>query len=409
MAIQTFWQPSVGSSTMGRKRVKKKKAAVPKADAAVEEEAPAERTGYVVTLITPFDEQGAIDYEAFVALVEWHVSNGCAGVFTPCLSSEMFDLSAEERIALAKCAKEAAAGRCAVYATGGIGKGVEAKAADVNAIAPHCDAVVIVTSLLAGEGYDDAIWLSNAERLAALTDANLGLYECPVPFKRLLTPAMVRTLAATNRYTFLKDTSCDLAQIRAKLDAAVGSRFRIFNANVETLLPSLEAGCAGFCGISANFYPHLHAWLCLHWENPALADCARRIQDFLSLAEAAVCVNYPRSAKAYLRSTYGLEATERCRVPRPAFLPHQYEALAAMARSQRSLSASLGIVERTPIGGVAVAGAAPPPPPPPLLPPPPPGAAAAGGSEAAAAGEALYVPTAAAWRSLLARVSALEA
>ena len=31
----------------------------------------------------------------------------------------------------------------------------------------------------------------------------------------------------------------------------------------------------------------------------------RRVQDFLSLAEATVCVNYPASAKAYLRDAPG--------------------------------------------------------------------------------------------------------
>ena len=50
-------------------------------------------------------------------LVEFHIASGCAGIFSPCLSSEMFELTPDERTALAARVHKAAAGRCAVVAT----------------------------------------------------------------------------------------------------------------------------------------------------------------------------------------------------------------------------------------------------------------------------------------------------
>ena len=41
----------------------------------------------------------------------------------------------------------------------------------------------------------------------------------------------------------------------------VYKRQGLFNANAQTLLPSLELGAAGFSGVMANFHPDLYARL----------------------------------------------------------------------------------------------------------------------------------------------------
>jgi dihydrodipicolinate synthase/N-acetylneuraminate lyase len=92
------------------------------------------------------------------------------------------------------------------------------------------------------------------------------------------------------------------------------SPFRFYNANVETLLESNNMGGAGFSGISANFYPWLHARLC---SSDVSEHDKAKIQRFLSVAEVCgmffffvhrfpsphtmqvvVCDGYPKSAKA---------------------------------------------------------------------------------------------------------------
>jgi hypothetical protein len=53
-----------------------------------------------------------------------------------------------------------------------------------------------------------------------------------------------------------------LAAKIAAVQAVSGCPFRFYNANVETLLFTNELGGSGFSGISANFYPWLHAYVC---------------------------------------------------------------------------------------------------------------------------------------------------
>ena len=335
--------------------------------------------GCIVTMITPFAADGSIDYGAIDSLIEWYIASGCVGIFMPCLSSEMFDLTDNERLELAERVSKRVAGRIVVVATGTYGGPIEMQAKTVNAMAAHCDAVVVNTACLVSKDEDDAAWRAAASQLLELTGSvALGLYECPVPYKRLLSPELIKWCAETHRFHFHKDTCCSMEAITAKLAAVAsaggkdgGTPFRFYNANVETLLPSLRAGGHGFSGISANFYPHLHAWLCKAARDEVVADDSpakrrrssgseanivegmRKIQDFLSLAEATVCVNYPASAKAYLHQASGGKflQTIKCRTKghdglrkgEHPFVEHQAEALEAMWRMQADISKEFGI------------------------------------------------------------------
>ena len=314
--------------------------------------------GCYVTMVTPFDADGAIDWPAFDQMIEWYIASGCVGIFTPCLSSEMYELTDDERLAVARRALSRAAGRAQIVSVGTYGGPIEDQADFVLRMVECCDAVVVNTSALASEDEDDSVWRGRAEQLLSMTgDVPLGLYECPVPYKRLLTPELAEWCGRAGRFYFHKDTSCRMADIRAKLHRMRGgSTLRFFNANVETLLPSVRAGGAGFSGISANFYPHLHAWLCANAKgDDAPMDDLNAVQDFLTLAEATVCVDYPASAKTYLSRfvpTAGV-STSVCRKRGPdgktcgegGLAEHKVYALGAMHRMQRELCRRVGIAE----------------------------------------------------------------
>lgn len=53
-------------------------------------------------MITPFTEDNRIDYDAVLRIIEWYDKNGVDGIFAVCQSSEMFELSPQERVELAK-------------------------------------------------------------------------------------------------------------------------------------------------------------------------------------------------------------------------------------------------------------------------------------------------------------------
>ena len=94
-----------------------------------------------------------------------------------------------------------------------------------------------------------------------------GFYECPYPYKRVLSAENIKWCADTGRFFFLKDTCCDARQIQEKLKVLKGTQLKLYNANTATLLESLRGGAAGYSGVMANFHPELYEWLCKNKNN----------------------------------------------------------------------------------------------------------------------------------------------
>ena len=45
--------------------------------------------GIIPVMLTPFDDQGAIDWGSLEALIDWYLEKGAEGLFAVCQSSEM--------------------------------------------------------------------------------------------------------------------------------------------------------------------------------------------------------------------------------------------------------------------------------------------------------------------------------
>lgn len=262
------------------------------------------------TMLTPFRD-GAVDYPALDALIEWYIANGVSGLFAVCQSSEMFYLSLEERTSVARFVKEKAAGRVPVIASGHISDSLEDQAAELNEMAKTgVDAVILITNRLAKEDESDEVWLSNLKTVIAQLpeDVPLGFYECPYPYKRVLSPEMTRWCAENGRFFFLKDTCCDIDQIKAKLAVCTGTNLKLYNANTSTLLESLRAGAAGYSGVMANMQCPLYAWLCANIDDPK----AEKLSDELTICSLIERQLYPVNAKYHL-SLEGLPITTQTR------------------------------------------------------------------------------------------------
>jgi 4-hydroxy-tetrahydrodipicolinate synthase len=256
-------------------------------------------SGIWPTMITPYTTDNKIDYPALEQLIEWYVEQGVDGLFAVCQSSEMFMLSLEERIQLAAFVQKQAKGRVQVIASGHVSDHLTDQIEEIKRIsATGIDAFVMVSNRLARADESEQVWQENAEKiLQQVPDIPFGIYECPYPYKRLLSPELLRWCADSGRFLFLKDTSCDLDQIEAKLNAVRGSNLKLFNANAATLLDSLRLGASGFSGVMANFHPDLYTRLWeMHKHDNASAE---QLQQFLGLSSAIERQYYPVNAKYY--------------------------------------------------------------------------------------------------------------
>lgn len=259
-------------------------------------------------MVTPFCYNGEIDYGGLERLIDWYIENGCSGLFTVCQSSEMFYLSLEERLKLAEATVKMVAGRVPVIASGNISDTFEKRVEEINLMAKTgVDAIILITNQFANAEESDEVWINNCmEFLGQIdTDIPLGFYECPKPYKRLISLENLKKCAESGRFYFLKDTCCDTELIKKRLEVISGSKLQLYNANTATLLESLKDGAAGFCGVMANFHPDMYNYLCKHYEEENI----EYLQDFLTVASWIESQYYPVNAKYHLQKIESIPMT----------------------------------------------------------------------------------------------------
>ena len=262
-----------------------------------------------VTMITPFTENGEVDYQGIDRVVEWYIQNGIDGIFSVCQSSEMFFLTLEERVKIAERVKAVANSRVGIVVSGHISDNIDDQIAELTEMAKvGTDAVVMVTNRLAKEDESDTVWIENAKKIIdAIPDVKFGLYECPYPYKRLLSKEVIKWCISTGRFTFLKDTCCDNKLLKERIEMLKGTDFKLFNANTTTLLESLRSGGDGFCGVMLNFHPDLYHYLVKHSDELDNKK-VEMYQQFATTASLIERQLYPVNAK-YNMMINGLDIT----------------------------------------------------------------------------------------------------
>ena len=259
------------------------------------------------TMITPYKSNGEVDYDTALKYVDWYFDNGLTGIFAVCQSSEIFYLTLEERVKLNKLVYERAkelekaSGRAfTVVSSGHVSDSLEEQVKELNEIYNSgTDALILITNRLDPKNEGDEVFLANLDRIIEKLprDAKLGLYECPHPYKRLVTPRILEHCVKTGRFYYMKDTCCDAAVIAERVKLLKGSSFKLLNANCQTLLESMRSGADGYCGIMCNFHPRLYSWLGENY-NDEKADLIQSVIGTFGFTE--VGLPYPLTAKYHM-------------------------------------------------------------------------------------------------------------
>jgi len=297
-------------------------------------------------MLTPFDEQRNIDWASLEKLIDWYIQAGVHGLFANCQSSEMFFLSEAESLQLTRFVLDYVDGRVPVVASGHTACGLPQQIDQVSQMAETgVDSVILISNRLASPSEGDDVVLANLQTLTAAipNTVSLGIYECPHPYKRLLSDEVVSWCAQSGRYTFIKDTCCQIEKIRQRLDLIQGSRLHLANANGQTLLASLQAGAHGYSGVMTNFHPELYVWLCEHWDTAP--EKAQAVSDYLSAASLLEYLDYPICAKDYQLSLGNFKSVaSRTREAGNYYAAHFQTTVQQTQRLGETLKKQLGIL-----------------------------------------------------------------
>lgn len=258
-------------------------------------------------MLTPFKERDQIDWKGLEELTEWYIAQGVHGLFSACLSSEALEMNDANKLALVRRVVEIADGRIPVV--GGV-MGVETREKRMEmarqVVADGAAAAVLTFCDVAPVQASDEEWIAEMDRHLEISGGvPMGVYECPWPYHRMMTPLLTDYVAQQPQFLFLKETSGDLSEIDRKCRAGALSGLKIFSADATTIGDAYKLGVSGFSGLQTNLWAALHvkAFECRK-SNPELTD---RLQQFFREYNWALSKSYPASAKQYLKTACGLD------------------------------------------------------------------------------------------------------
>ncbi|MCW3082388.1 dihydrodipicolinate synthase family protein [Segetibacter sp.] len=277
---------------------------------------------FIPVMLTPFKANGEVDYDGLTQLTEYYLKAGAQGLFANCLSSEMYELTETERIQVVKHVVKVANGSVPVVATGTFQGTLNEQAEFVKRIYDvGTQAVIIITGVMATQHEDDPTFNQRIFDLLDLTDnIPVGFYECPVPYKRVVSADQLKLFADTGRVIYHKDTCLDLMQVKAKIKAGSGRNFGLYDAFMVNAVKSLQAGAAGLSCIQGNYFADLVVWICENYDNADQCAEVEKVMDFFVNNMELMHDVYPQSAK-YCLQQQGLNITTTIRTKSKAFSP----------------------------------------------------------------------------------------
>ena len=255
--------------------------------------------GIVPALLTPFDAQEQVDYDALGQVVECLLKENIGGLFVCGCTGEWWALTQEERMKIVEKVLQTTAGRTKVMVH--IGASSTRHAIELAQHARKAGANAV--SALPPAGYpfpEEAIW-DHFRRIGESTDLPLYLYHLPQFYGDLITidgfmeaAEKMTTLAGVKFSSYRID---DLIELRMKSHG----QLNILSGGGEQLLSAMACGADGSICSWYNIVPRLAGKIIDCVRNNDVAE-ARKHQDVL-LGFARICCG---KYLAYLKWLIGL-------------------------------------------------------------------------------------------------------
>jgi 4-hydroxy-tetrahydrodipicolinate synthase len=218
--------------------------------------------GRVLTaIVTPFREDGAVDYDAFQELARHLVDNGSDGLVVAGTTGESPTLSDGERLDLIRAAVESVGDRATVVAGTGTYSTAHSVHLTEEAHELGADAFLIVTPYYSKPPQRGIV--AHFEAIARASDRPIVVYNIPSRVVVNIEPATISRLAEIETVTAVKQAHDDVDQARHVVDTGLD-----LYAGDDNLLQSfLEiGGIGGIC---------VHA----HVVGPRVAEQVAAMQD----------------------------------------------------------------------------------------------------------------------------------
>lgn len=253
--------------------------------------------GAITALVTPF-KNGAIDEEAYRALIEWQIEQGIDGLLPCGTTGESATLSHEEHEEAVRICIEQVKGRVPVMA--GAGSNNTAEAVRLTAFAKKAGAAA---ALLISPYYNKPTQEGLFLHFKAINDAvDLPLFVYNVPGRtgsNVLPSTVARMYRELPHVVGIKEATGNLVQI-SEVAEQCGDGFTLLSGDDFTALPTMGVGGKGVISVTSNVLPAKVAAMCAAWERGDVAEARRLHFELMPVNRALFLESNPIPVKTAL-------------------------------------------------------------------------------------------------------------
>ena len=216
-------------------------------------------TGVGTALITPFHQDGSIDFEALKNLVNWQIEKGVDALIALGTTAEAATMNTQEWCDVLACVVETAAHRIPVIAgTGGNNTAAVIEKAKM-AKKLGADGQLCVTPY-----YNKATQKGLIAHYTAIHDATelpIILYNVPSRTGLSMKAETVYELSKLPRIAGIKEASGDAA-LAGDILSMCGDDMPLYSGSDEITLPLRAIGASGVISVLSNVAPHMMLDIC---------------------------------------------------------------------------------------------------------------------------------------------------
>jgi 4-hydroxy-tetrahydrodipicolinate synthase len=250
-------------------------------------------------MLTPFNDEGGIDWTAYARYTEWQCARQPSALFAVCGSSEMKWLTRDERMRLiAETVKYA--DTLPVFATANLDPD-PAKHADEMRQIEDLGASALVLVPPQHVAHDNARYFEYLSHLSQSVTCPILVYEWPQVDNHLMDAGLFSQLAKQRIINGIKDTTCTMDGIAAKQRNA--GDVIVYQANTPYLIEALNVGVRGIMAVTSTARADL---VKAFWDAYQASDESMiTLHRELVFMDAILRFAYPATAK-YLAGLQGL-------------------------------------------------------------------------------------------------------
>lgn len=209
-------------------------------------------SGSIAALITPFKENGDIDFDCYGRIIDFHIQNGTNGIVVLGTTGEAPTLNDAETEALIGFAVRRASGKIPVIAGCGSNDTLRAKKRCITADRLGADAILLLTPYYNKANSEGMI--RHFETCADSVNTPIIIYNVPSRTGCTVSISELERLKKHERIAGIKEASGNMGFFTHVCDLADGN-FYIYCGCDEMNIPALSVGAKGIISVLANILP----------------------------------------------------------------------------------------------------------------------------------------------------------